>query len=108
MVYSGYLCTRAVARVFWGLLATVYLFVKKKPVKKVGQEAEEIVIRGARTHNLKNIDVRMPRNTMIVVTGISGSGKSTLAFDTIFAEGRRLRSVSCGSLWSRSRRLRLP
>lgn len=48
-----------------------------------------IIIRGARTHNLKNIEVEMPRNTMIVFTGLSGSGKSSLAFDTIFAEGQR-------------------
>src|SRR3989338_2785573 len=50
---------------------------------------DEIIIRGARTHNLKNITVRMPRNKMIVCTGLSGSGKSSLAFDTIFAEGQR-------------------
>ncbi|MDD3663168.1 MAG: hypothetical protein PHT84_04855, partial [Candidatus Pacebacteria bacterium] len=50
---------------------------------------EKIVIKGARTHNLKNIDVEMPRNKMIVITGMSGSGKSSLAFDTIFAEGQR-------------------
>jgi excinuclease ABC subunit A len=48
-----------------------------------------ITVRGARTHNLKNITVAMPRNTMIVFTGLSGSGKSSLAFDTIFAEGQR-------------------
>lgn len=50
---------------------------------------EKIIIKGARTHNLKNINVEMPRNKMIVVTGMSGSGKSSLAFDTIFAEGQR-------------------
>ncbi len=50
---------------------------------------EHIVVKGARTHNLKNIDVKMPRNTMIAITGPSGSGKSSLAFDTIFAEGQR-------------------
>ncbi len=50
---------------------------------------DEIVIKGARTHNLKNIDVTMPRNKMVVITGLSGSGKSSLAFDTIFAEGQR-------------------
>ncbi|NPA72915.1 MAG: excinuclease ABC subunit UvrA [Gammaproteobacteria bacterium] len=50
---------------------------------------EEIIIRGARTHNLKNIDVTLPRNKLIVITGLSGSGKSSLAFDTIYAEGQR-------------------
>ncbi len=48
-----------------------------------------IRIRGARTHNLKNLDLDLPRNTMIVITGLSGSGKSSLAFDTIYAEGQR-------------------
>ena len=50
---------------------------------------DHIIVRGARTHNLKNITVSMPRNKMIVFTGLSGSGKSSLAFDTIFAEGQR-------------------
>lgn len=48
-----------------------------------------IIVKGARTHNLKNITVEMPRNSMVVFTGLSGSGKSSLAFDTIFAEGQR-------------------
>lgn len=52
-------------------------------------DPKKIVIRGARTHNLKNIDVEMPRGKMIAITGPSGSGKSSLAFDTIFAEGQR-------------------
>jgi excinuclease ABC subunit A len=51
--------------------------------------SREISIRGARTHNLKNIDVRIPRDRLVVITGLSGSGKSSLAFDTIFAEGQR-------------------
>jgi excinuclease ABC subunit A len=48
-----------------------------------------ITIRGAREHNLKNIDVTIPRNRLVVITGLSGSGKSSLAFDTIYAEGQR-------------------
>jgi excinuclease ABC subunit A len=51
--------------------------------------SEQIVVKGAREHNLKNIDVTLPRNKMVVVTGLSGSGKSSLAFDTIYAEGQR-------------------
>ena len=50
---------------------------------------ENIVVRGAREHNLKNVDVTIPRNKLVVVTGVSGSGKSSLAFDTIYAEGQR-------------------
>ena len=49
----------------------------------------DIVIRGAREHNLKNFDISLPRDTLTVITGVSGSGKSSLAFDTIFAEGQR-------------------
>jgi excinuclease ABC subunit A len=51
--------------------------------------SSKIVVRGAREHNLKNLDVEMPRDRMIVITGLSGSGKSSLAFDTIYAEGQR-------------------
>ena len=50
---------------------------------------ENILIKGARLHNLKNVDVAIPRNKMVVITGLSGSGKSTLAFDTLYAEGQR-------------------
>src|SRR6186997_2413021 len=48
-----------------------------------------IAVRGARVHNLKNVDVDIPRDKLVVITGLSGSGKSSLAFDTIFAEGQR-------------------
>src|SRR5437870_2162617 len=52
-------------------------------------ESRAIVIRGAREHNLKNIDLTIPRDKLVVFTGLSGSGKSSLAFDTIYAEGQR-------------------
>src|SRR5687767_10236828 len=50
---------------------------------------DSIVVRGARQHNLKNITVEIPRDKLVVITGLSGSGKSSLAFDTIYAEGQR-------------------
>jgi excinuclease ABC subunit A len=50
---------------------------------------EHILIRGAKEHNLKNITLKIPRNKLVVITGLSGSGKSSLAFDTIYAEGQR-------------------
>jgi excinuclease ABC subunit A len=62
--------------------------VRKNARDKTGP-SEWIIVKGARTHNLKNITVEMPRNSMVVFTGLSGSGKSSLAFDTIFAEGQR-------------------
>ncbi len=56
---------------------------------KLSRMEEKLIVKGARTHNLKNITVEMPRNKLIAFTGLSGSGKSSLAFDTIFAEGQR-------------------
>ena len=50
---------------------------------------DSIIVQGAREHNLKNVDVTIPRNKLVVMTGVSGSGKSSLAFDTIYAEGQR-------------------
>ena len=50
---------------------------------------EQLIVKGARQHNLKNITVEIPRDELVVVTGLSGSGKSSLAFDTIYAEGQR-------------------
>ncbi len=49
---------------------------------------DKIIIHGAREHNLKNVDVEIPRDKLVVVTGLSGSGKSSLAFDTLYAEGK--------------------
>ena len=50
---------------------------------------DKIIIKGARENNLKNIDIEIPKNKLVVMTGVSGSGKSSLAFDTIYAEGQR-------------------
>ncbi|HTP79806.1 MAG TPA: excinuclease ABC subunit UvrA [Bacteroidota bacterium] len=69
--------------------------VRRSPVRAVARSArspragEDIIIRGARVNNLKNVSLTLPRNKLIVMTGVSGSGKSSLAFDTIYAEGQR-------------------
>ena len=61
-------------------------------------DSKYISIKGARVNNLKNIDVNIPRNKLVVITGLSGSGKSSLAFDTLYAEGQR-RYVESLSSW---------
>src|SRR4051812_19581950 len=61
----------------------------EETVAGVAGEASGLVVRGARTHNLKNVDLALPVGKLIIVTGVSGSGKSSLAFDTIYAEGQR-------------------
>lgn len=66
----------------------VYFSIDKN-VKVVNMANKNIVVKGARQHNLKNIDVTIPRDKFVVITGLSGSGKSSLAFDTIYAEGQR-------------------
>ena len=62
--------------------------IKSNVTKKYKFE-DRIFVKGAREHNLKNIDVEIPRNKLVVITGLSGSGKSSLAFDTLYAEGQR-------------------
>ena len=52
-------------------------------------EHDKLVIKGARENNLKNIDIEIPKNKLVIMTGLSGSGKTSLAFDTIYAEGQR-------------------
>ena len=69
--------------------------------EEVFESDEKIVVHGARVHNLKNIDVEIPRNKLTVITGLSGSGKSSLAFDTIYAEGQR-RYIETFSAYARS------
>ena len=70
-------------------------------IDKQAVEHGKISVYGARVHNLKNIDVEIPRNSLTVITGMSGSGKSSLAFDTIFAEGQR-RYVETFSAYARN------
>ena len=53
------------------------------------RKMDKIIVKGARENNLKNIDIEIPKNKLVVMTGVSGSGKSSLAFDTIYAEGQR-------------------
>ena len=63
---------------------------KNNKAESNGQHENDLIeVIGARVHNLKNVDVNIPRNKFVVITGISGSGKSSLAFDTIYAEGQR-------------------
>ena len=84
------------------------IIFEQKPVKILATntinspETDELIeVTGARVHNLKNIDVNIPRNSLTVITGLSGSGKSSLAFDTIFAEGQR-RYIETFSAYARS------
>ena len=70
-------------------------------IKATEQRNEKLMVEGARVHNLKNIDVEIPRNSLTVITGLSGSGKSSLAFDTIYAEGQR-RYIETFSAYARN------
>ena len=72
------------------------LMTQRPPVEELSPK-EFILIKGAKVHNLKNIDVAIPRNKLVVITGLSGSGKSSLAFDTLFAEGQRMYVESLSS-----------
>ncbi|HYV90420.1 MAG TPA: excinuclease ABC subunit UvrA [Chitinophagales bacterium] len=80
--------------------------ISKKILNKPNIREKNIFIKGARTHNLKNIDVEIPRNKLIVVTGVSGSGKSSLTIDTLFAEGQR-RYVESLSAYARQFLMRM-
>jgi len=76
----------------------------RKPAAKTAARTT-IAVQGARVHNLKNISLEIPRDSLVVVTGLSGSGKSSLAFDTIYAEGQRrymesLSSCCWASAWT--------
>ncbi|MGD8872831.1 MAG: excinuclease ABC subunit UvrA, partial [Gemmatimonadota bacterium] len=62
---------------------------RTKKAPDAARAGEKVVVRGAREHNLKNVHVELPREQLVVITGLSGSGKSSLAFDTIYAEGQR-------------------
>src|SRR5579885_1199555 len=71
--------------------------IASNPEHKYGNNDDAIFIKGARMHNLKNVDVAIPRNKLVVVTGVSGSGKSSLTMDTLFAEGQRRYAESLSS-----------
>jgi len=74
------------------------MMIREKEVKENGVQTEDLIeVFGARVHNLKNIDINIPKNKLVVITGISGSGKSSLAFDTIYAEGQRRYMESFGA-----------
>ena len=73
---------------------------RAKPTSRVPFDDETIAVKGARVHNLKNVDVQIPKRRLVVFTGVSGSGKSSLAFDTLFAEGQR-RYVESLSVYAR-------
>lgn len=62
--------------------------MKNIPLEELDPQ-DYIIVKGARVHNLKNVDVAIPRDKLVVVTGLSGSGKSSLAFETLYAEGQR-------------------
>lgn len=76
------------------------MFKENIEIAHLENELTEMMIRGARQHNLKNINVDIPRDKLVVITGLSGSGKSSLAFDTLYAEGQR-RYVECMSAYAR-------
>src|SRR6476469_4130470 len=86
---SGRGCLRATNRLKDRETRVTMAVTENRSEKVKIAESESIIVRGARVHNLKNIDFEIPHNQLTVVTGVSGSGKSSLAFDTIYAEGQR-------------------
>ncbi len=86
MIYT----VQAILNPLWrGLPSSLFSKLESKVYNHTTHMQEKIIVRGARVHNLKNINVDIPRNQLVVITGLSGSGKSSLAFDTIYAEGQR-------------------
>jgi len=89
------------------MLGSVYLLSAGAPWRERFRDMgiTKLVVRGARQHNLKNINVEIPRNTLTVITGLSGSGKSSLAFDTIMPKGSDVMLNHCrptqGNFWTR-------
>ena len=67
----------------------VYNDASIESIREIESELSKIIVKGAREHNLKNINLEIPRDKFVVITGLSGSGKSSLAFDTLYAEGQR-------------------
>src|SRR5947209_18380587 len=90
--YSGFWCSRlrAPTQLFFGAPRPYSVHVNNAAVTEKKRAGDRrIIVRGAREHNLQNVNLELPRDRLIVFTGVSGSGKSSLAFDTLYAEGQR-------------------
>jgi excinuclease ABC subunit A len=88
-ILSQYYYSKKERLIFAFLYMTTTKSINKKTAPVTPKKIDGIFIKGARVHNLKNVTVTIPRNQLVVVTGVSGSGKSSLTIDTLFAEGQR-------------------